>query len=190
MATFDPYRYTFQTFGSAVDYARVSSVSHKFRDHANESSKAQLEASGLGKTLLKRHRRGLIGPVRESEFPLPYLAMCVETCPIAGHNISVDHNIINGLDHLSIGDVYPISEVSGWCKVLFEVDGVVIYESIECHYQHTRFAVARLSIPTLFGVLSAKSRRAWLRKEPLKRNDEVEQCWEEGYEMYMGFYDK
>ena len=96
----------------------------------------RVQATELGRSLLARHA---------GEFPVSRLAFCVEICPVPGQYMDQDIQMpkTSTKDHLTAGDIWGADLVSGWCRVLFVIDGYVVYERVEAHYKFTRFPAVR-----------------------------------------------
>jgi hypothetical protein len=134
----------------------------------------------LGRTLLARHAL---------EFSASRLAFCVEICPASGQYMKVS---MSGRTkgHLTEGDVWELREGhgEGWGRVLFVMDGYVVWEAVEAHYKYTRFGTVRLSLPHLLDVLEPDCIQAWELREPLKYESMMRECWLDGWEMYLDRY--
>ena len=93
----------------------------------------RVHATALGRSLLARHA---------GEFPASRLAFCVEICPVPGQYM--DQILKTSTkDHLTAGDIWGADLAQCWCRVLFVIDGYVVYERVEAHYKFTRFPTVR-----------------------------------------------
>ena len=156
---------------------RAAPSARAFRDSAADEVARRVHRTALGRTLAARHA---------DEFAMSRLAFCVEICPVAGQYMDLKlQSHTKTLNSLTKNDVWQAGDASAWCRVLLPVnDGFVVYERVEGHYKYTRFPTVRLSLPHVVEMLQPACVEAWALRKPIPREDEIQQCWQQGWAMY------
>jgi len=158
-------------FCDGMDAARASACCCLWtRDEIDKAMENRLQETDLGQSLLKRHR---------GELPLSKLLFCMDHAPGVGRYINTPNTI--GAQHFlawTNGDLYSASDMGmTWCRVLFVIDGIVVFERLLKHFEFTRFPVVRLPLPYLLDVVTLES----FSSARLSRQDEMEECWQRGW---------
>lgn len=168
---------------SLVEFALCS---HSSNQTVVEYGVNRLAKSELGKSFIRRHIEGTTA--ERGNFSPAYLLFCVVAAPENGAYFCMKE--IRGSFNKTMQSIYPDDLYQRgfhvvWGRILFVIDGIAVYESVEgCTIGRWRFVVCRCPLPQLIQSFTANTVQAWTSGGRVYRQAVVENLWERGWTMY------
>ena len=150
------------------------------RVFAEEEAEKRVADSEMGRIFVKRH----------PDCSIFTLAFSVEICPEESQYISTSTYARREFENIpkeGLSNIYDTEHSlrDGWSRVLYIIDGFVIFERCECMARKTRFETIKLSMPHLLIFLDTNCIHALEDRVPIDRQEVAEHCWREGFTMYI-----
>ena len=185
-------------FLTATELSAITTTSRAIRRASKESCRLRLKDDELGQSLLRRL------PDFDNRYTLERLAFCVELNVRAGMYCDLLWPEVKRPEYLqpqrmkqdisegkTVGeDLRYIASVRdgslcSWNRVHFVIDGVAVLEKVEILAGSGRFEVTKVPLPYLLDMLEQSTFAAWKKRTPIPRQNEMIQCWNMGYGLYL-----